>query len=129
MTKNVKIVELKDINTLDAKEIEGGIVVCDQIPCHQVLSLRIEDKVQHIVQASNFDVDKEIKLSASMITHPIEFIRFPLSHILGDPQPSLESEARLASVSLHLSTPEDKEFALDQVEAFLQKYTNAPSLL
>ncbi|MBC7458204.1 MAG: hypothetical protein H7235_08005 [Bdellovibrionaceae bacterium] len=129
MTKNVNVIELKDIKTLDPKTIEGGIVVCDQIPCHQVLSLYAEKNIQHVVQFSNLDSASEVKLSAKMITHPAEFIQYPISMVLGAESPSKDTEAKLSEVSFHLSNADDKYTVLSQVETFLSKFSNSSTLL
>ncbi len=128
MTKNIKILNLKDLAALNGEISQSKIIMCDHISSHQVLALYADNDIQHVIQQSNSDTASEVKLSTTMMTNPAQFIQYPLSMILGEQAPTKETELALSGVSMFLDTPEDKNKALNSLDQFLVKYTNSSSL-
>ncbi len=129
MDENVKVFELKELSEVAEKPTEERIILCDNLSSIQVLSLCLNQTADHIVQKSNVHSNSELKFSAAVIKSPELFIKYPLSFILGNENPSSESEKSSAELSQYLAIPQDKDTVLDDLEAYVGSHCKRSSIV
>lgn len=121
--------EMKELSELLSKPPEEKIILCDKLTSVQVLSICSDKQADHVVQKSNVEIERELKLSYSATQAPDLFIKYPLSVIMGEENPSEETEKEKLGLSFFLSTPDDKDTALEKLEEYIGQYCKRQSVV
>jgi hypothetical protein len=129
MSNRFQPIELQDVSSISPDDQPGAIVISDNLPSLNVLSLHIQNNVQHVVQKSNFKSGEELEVSKLMMNDPSCFIDFPLSSILGEQKPSRDTEKKFTDVSIVLENVLQKKLVLQEIESYLKSFTNSRSFI
>ncbi len=129
MDKNIKFFELKELSEIPLKPADERIILCDKLNSVQVLSLCLNKTADHIVQKSNIFIQEELRFSASVLKSPEIFIKFPLSVIMGEENPTIKTESEVAELSIFLTVPTEKETVLEELENYVAQYCKRSSIV
>lgn len=128
MKKLIRVVELDNLISAERNAGDETIIICDQLSSNEVLSLVLNNKFNHVIQKSNLGLNTEIKSASAMIHSPEKFVKFPLSVVLGEENPTAETEKELAEISWTISDPSEKQEIVEGVELYASKSTGLKSL-
>lgn len=115
--------DLRDVRPLPP------VIVGDNLPAVVLLQLCETEGVRHIVQRSNLNPDSETRISILMLDNPHDFLRFPVSYILGVKAPTLRTEESLAEIRVQVETPQQKAEIVKKIVEFAKRFRNPQSLI
>lgn len=120
----LKLVDLRD-GTANLTNLEWSIGVGDQMDPGRVISLAVNHGLSQIVQISNVEFDKELKVSALMLQKPQKFLDFPVSAVLDPEHASSEKEKELQLLQIDFSSAKEKSTRLDELRTVLGQITRS----
>lgn len=129
MSNRFQPFELVNAESLSPNDKPGAIVISDNLPSLNVLSLYIQNNVNHIIQKSNFKSENELEVSSLMMSNPTVFIDYPLSAIFGCDNPTYETETKFTQFSSVLENVTHKRNVLAQIENYLTTISNSKSFI
>lgn len=129
MLKTVRIVNLGIDPHPIFRSDEHNIVTGNQIPALQMISLFLDNHVQHVVQDSNLSPVTELELSSMVSKSPDLFFKFPLSSIFAKSAPTTETEAALSKVSFKLSNISERAAVQEEIVQLMESSRASKTLI
>ncbi len=126
---NIEAREILDLNSIGPTDFLGDIVLVDKASHVRVLSLCLQNQVKHVVQKTSLRSNDEIGFSTKVRQSPAHFFEHPLSCIMGQNDPSAQSESQLMKVSAAISSVDEIEPTSEVFADFVRGLSASPALL
>jgi hypothetical protein len=129
MENSEQILEIASQDELNTRSVLPPLIIGDHLSSIVVLQLCKDKGVRHVVQRSNLEPKSETNLAKFMMDHPAEFIKFPISAILGVPNPSVETELKVADFKVQIDSPNSKFGLEEELKQYARKFKNPASAI
>jgi hypothetical protein len=129
MNKSEQLLEIKSHDELHSDRLLPPLIVGDQLSSLTILQLCSTKGVRHVVQRSNLMPDSETNVAQYMLEHPSAFIRYPISAILGNPNPSAESEDLMVGFKAKIDSPDAKLEIEELLQQYARQFKNPSSVI
>lgn len=113
----------------DCVDFKSELLYTDRLSNSGLLDLCLNKKIHHIVQKSNLDTSRELRVSSDLIEQPEKFFQFPFSIINNVERPCEDSENRLRQLKFSPEKASDKDSLLRIIEDYVIEITKSKTLL
>lgn len=129
MPPSDQLLEIQTVEDLLSIHPLPPLIVGDHLSSLVLLQLCENEGVRHVVQRSNLKPDLETKVAQFMLERPRDFILSPVSVILEEDVPNLESEKRVTEYYREIDSPHSKSELIDGLKEYAQKFKNPRSVI
>jgi hypothetical protein len=129
MENSGQLLEIASQDELKTDGVLPPLIIGDHLSSLTILQLCTDRGVRHVVQRSNLKPQSETNLAKFMMDHPAEFIKFPISAILGVPNPSVETELKVVDFKVQIDSPNSKLGLEEDLKDYARKFKNPSSVI
>lgn len=128
-TANPASIQFVPPENIDKLGNKMEILFSDSVSCEMALDMFIDDKIQHLIQKSNFNTQDDFNCYHLSKMKQADFLKYPLCTIMGEVVQSQAKEAELSLFKQNVTARFQKHECLSEVEKCLNDLKINQSIL